>query len=297
MMSARVLSWWTLLCAVGVLNVLAWAVSAVEVRGQRGLVSTQAFTARRLQLWLCAVYVFGCAFRSAVPVFDVPRMSLFDAWLSKVIVGRSVATCAELCFVGQWSLLLYAISRTSGSVPGRVVALALVPLIAIAEVCSWYAVLTTSNLGHIAEESIWGFSAALLVLSLAAILPRSTPTHRPLIVACGLAGVAYLGYMVLVDIPMYWSRWLADLASGRHYLSIAQGLHDASVRSVVSYRWEDWKSEIPWMSLYFSVAVWISIALVHVPASGPSRTAGTPRRSHPVTALNIPAVAGRRFAG
>jgi hypothetical protein len=69
------------------------------------------------------------------------------------------------------------------------------------------------------------------------------------------------------------------------------------VHSVVSYRWEDWKSEIPWMTLYFSVAVWISIALVHVPASGPYSRAGTPRRSHPVTALNIPAVAGSRFAG
>jgi hypothetical protein len=30
----------------------------------------------------------------------------------------------------------------------------------------------------------------------------------------------------------------------------------------VSYRWDDWKTEVVWMSLYFSAAVWISISLV-----------------------------------
>jgi hypothetical protein len=34
---------------------------------------------------------------------------------------------------------------------------------------------------------------------------------------------------------------------------------------VVSHRLEDWKNEIAWMSLYFSVAVWLSIALIHAP--------------------------------
>jgi len=64
---------------------------------------------------------------------------------------------------------------------------------------------------------------------------------------------------------MYWSRWVADEASGRVYLSITQGVLDASRRWVVSHRWEDWKNEVAWMSLYFSVAVWLSIALVHAP--------------------------------
>jgi hypothetical protein len=34
---------------------------------------------------------------------------------------------------------------------------------------------------------------------------------------------------------------------------------------VVSHRWQDWHNEVAWMSLYFSVAVWLSIALVHAP--------------------------------
>jgi hypothetical protein len=72
--------------------------------------------------------------------------------------------------------------------------------------------------------------------------------------------------MFLVDVPMYWSRWIADEANGRHYLSIAQGFLDVSNRWVVSHRWQDWQNEVPWMSLYFSVAVWFSISLIHAPA-------------------------------
>jgi hypothetical protein len=100
---------------------------------------------------------------------------------------------------------------------------------------------------------------------MAAIWPRCTVSLRPLLLAWYVAGTAYVAFMFLVDVPMYWSRWIADSANGRHYMSIAQGVHDAAVRRIVSYRWQDWKSEVVWMSLYFSVAVWLSIALIHAP--------------------------------
>jgi len=265
MMSAGVNSWWTLLCVVGALNILAWCISAMVLSRRQIVMSTEAYNARRLQLLLSAVYVFGCAFRSAFPVFDVPRICLHNSWLSSVIVGRSVATVAELCFVGQWALMLREVSRASGSVVGKFASLAVVPLIALAEACSWYSVLTTSNLGHIAEESIWSLSAALMVTSMVVIWPRCTATRHPMLLACCVAGVAYVGFMLLVDVPMYWSRWITDESIGRQYMSVAQGLHDVAGRWVVSYRWEDWKSEVVWMSLYFSVAVWVSISLIHAP--------------------------------
>ena len=141
----------------------------------------------------------------------------------------------------------------------------MVPLIAVAETCSWYSVLTTSNLGHVIEETLWGACAALLVVSLVHIWPRSARRMRPLLAFWCVAGLTYVTFMFVVDVPMYWSRWLADEASGRHYLSLAQGLLDVSGRWVVSHRWEDWRSEVAWMTLYFSVAVWLSIALVHAP--------------------------------
>ncbi len=273
-MSAGVYLWWFFLCAVSGLNVLAWSLSAAALGRRHAVLSAEDYASRRLQLLLSAGYVFGCAFRSVMPVYDVQRVCLFDSWLCSVIVGRSVATFAELCFVTQWALLLREISRATGSIVGRAASIVMVPLIAIAEVCSWYSVLTTSNLGHVAEESIWGLSAALLVASLVAIWPRCDSALRPLLAVWCAAGIAYVAFMFLVDVPMYWSRWLADEASGHHYLSIAQGVIDASGRWVVSHRWEDWKNEVAWMSLYFSVAVWLSIALIHAPALGRRTGAG-----------------------
>ena len=264
-MTDDVFSWWFFLCAVSALNGLGWLMSATRLAQRKGLFSAEVYAMRRLQVLLSAGYVSGCAFRSALPVYDVQRMVIVDSWLSSVVVGRSVATFAELCFVAQWALMLREISRATGSGVGRTTSRVVVPLILVAEVCSWYSVLTTSNLGHVIEESIWGLSAALMVASLVAIWPVCDAAVRRLLAAWCAMGVAYVSFMFLVDVPMYWSRWLADEASGRPYLDLAQGLADVSQRWVVSHNWSDWKSEVVWMSLYFSVAVWLSIALIHAP--------------------------------
>jgi hypothetical protein len=265
-MSTEVFVWWFALCVVSAVNVLALSYSARVLWQKQGRMPAEVFASRRLQLLLSAGYVLGCAYRSALPVFDVQRICLFDSWLSSVIVGRSVATVAELCFVTQWALLMREISHVTQSRPGRLAALAVLPLIAVAETCSWYSVLTTSNIGHVIEESLWGLSAALLVASLLTLWPRCSDRLRPLVLAMCLTGIAYVAFMFLVDVPMYWSRWLADEASGRHYLSLSQGVLDTSGRWVVSQQWHTWKGEVVWMSLYFSIAVWLSIAFIHTPA-------------------------------
>ena len=281
--------WWCFLCAVGAVNLAAWWLSAVALERRKAALAADVFGARRLQLVLSGVYVAGCAFRSFFPVYDVPRIGLLDSWLSSVLLGRSVATVAELCFVAQWALLLGECARASRSVLAGVVSRALVPLIATAEVCSWYSVLTTSNLGHTAEESLWGLAAALLVVAAAGLWMRAAAGgRRPVLLAACAAGSIYVGYMFLVDVPMYWTRWLADEAAGRHYLGVGRGLVDVAVRRVVSHRWEDWRHEVVWMSLYFSVAVWISLALIHVPAPDWLRARG--ERGRPAVA---PARLGR----
>jgi hypothetical protein len=47
-----------------------------------------------------------------------------------------------------------------------------------------------------------------------------------------------------------------------------EGLRDASTRWVVTHDFAHWKDEIAWMSLYFSVGVWASLALCLVYALG-----------------------------
>lgn len=226
---------------------------------------SDVFANRRWLLILSAGYVLGCAYRSALPVYDVQRICLFDTWMSSVIVGRSVATIAELCFVAQWALLLRELSLATHSPLGKFASIAMVPMIVVAETFSWYSVLTTSNIGHVVEETLWGVCAALFVASLVTIWPRCTRAVKPFLAACAITGAAYVVYMFAVDVPMYWARWVSDEASGRAYFSVLHGVSDASSRWVVSHRWQDWQSELVWMSLYFSVAVWFSIGLIHAP--------------------------------
>jgi len=264
-------TWWWALCLIAALNIAAWAVTARMLKRRRAGMSTDSYVACRLQLILSAAYVFGCAFRSWHPVFDVPRLVLVNSWLSSVLVGRSVATIAELCFAAQWALMLRETGRAMDSLVTQAASRLLLPLIAIAEVCSWYSVLTTSNLGHVAEESLWALSTMLFVASMIAVVPRCASAHRPLYLVWCVAGAAYVSYLLLVDVPMYWDRWIIDEANGREYLTFTQGVLDVSHRRVVDFRWQDWKSEIAWMTLYFSVAVWISIALIHAALRGAQR--------------------------
>jgi hypothetical protein len=47
-----------------------------------------------------------------------------------------------------------------------------------------------------------------------------------------------------------------------------EGLRDASTRWVVTRDFAHWKDEIAWMSLYFTAAVWASLALCLVYSLG-----------------------------
>jgi hypothetical protein len=262
--ASRAVVWWhVLLCAMATLNVILWSRSAVLVTHAPAANHAVADAASNLQLLLSAAYVFGCAFRSVLPVYDIPRIVLVDSRLSSVIVGRSIATVAELCFAAQWALILHRMALLSDSLPAQVAALLILPLIVLAEACSWYAVLTTAQRAHAFENSLWGIAAALVVAGLLVVDPhRVAGLHLPMIAWC-VGGAAYVMYIFLFDVPAYWSRWRADQASGRHYLSIGQGFIDTCRRRIVSYRWESWKAEILWMSLYFSAGVWSSISLVY----------------------------------
>jgi hypothetical protein len=260
-LTSRAVAWWrVMLCTVALLNLVLWSLSAAAQTHRPG---SGAGAAGHAQLILSAVYVVGCAFRSVLPVYDIPRIVLIDSRLSGIFIGRSVATVAELCFAAQWALMLHRIAAASGSTLGQALAWAIMPLIVVAEVGSWYSVLTTEQRGHILENSLWGIAAALLGTGLWVAGSGRAQALYPFMIAWCIGAAAYAAFLFCFDVPMYWSRWRADRAAGRRYLKLVPGIADAWQRRVVSYRWEDWKGEMLWMSLYFTFGVWSSISLVY----------------------------------
>jgi hypothetical protein len=136
-----------------------------------------------------------------------------------------------------------------------------VPLILIAECFSWYGVLTTHYLGNAIENSIWAVAFFVAGIGLCRLLPEFDGPVR-VVLAIAIIGIAgYLAFLMTIDVPMYLNRWRAGRADGGKLLGFLEGLHDASTRWVVTHDFAHWKDEIAWMSLYFSAAVWASLAL------------------------------------
>jgi len=258
--SNPVARWWGLLSLVSGANIAAWFLVYRQLHAAPlgGLDGTPALG---LMLFLCAAYVFGCAFRSFLPRADVQRICLFDTWLSSVIVGRSVATVAEICFALQWAIVLHQLGTIAGAETTVNVAWALLALIVIAECFSWYAVLTTNYLANAIENSTWAVAFATVAIGLTRLLPAfDGPVRVVLLIAIvGIAG--YLVFLLTVDVPMYLARWRAAVSAGGRLLRPLEGLRDISTRWVVTHDISEWKDEMTWMALYFSAAVWSSLAL------------------------------------
>jgi hypothetical protein len=255
------LAWWCcLLTLVSGANIAVWFLLYRQLHEQPAN-SLGGTPGAELMLLLSAAYVFGCAFRSCLPRADVQRICLFDTWLSSVVVGRSVATVAEICFAAQWAIILRQLGTMTGADTTLNAAWVIVPLILIAECFSWYAVLTTDYLGHAIENSIWAFAFFVIGIGLCRLLPEFDGAVR-LVLAIAIFGIAgYLAFLMTIDVPMYLSRWRAKVAEGCKLLRPLDGLRDVSTRWVVTHDLAEWKDEIAWMTLYFTVAVWASLAL------------------------------------
>src|ERR1700740_1731695 len=242
--------WWSFLVTVSALNIALLVGLRAVYRGNPFGAANAIFAAEPLAL-LSAVYVFGCAFRSLLPRADVEGICLFNTGLSSVLIGRSVATLAELCFALQWVIILRELGRVAHSDTAKNIAQLIVPLIALAEVCSWYAVISTNFLGNVLENSLWTIAFALVATALIRLAASFHGVVRWIIVVTAAGAAGYVLFMVTIDVPMYQQRWLAETASGHSLLGLFARLDDLASHWIVTHDIARWREEIPWMSLYF----------------------------------------------
>lgn len=213
------LVWWAVLSVTGVVQV-AFALRLWLRRS------------RAFPLTLALVYAVVCCFRSLFPKVDVERLCFWDSPLSIITFGRSAATIAEVSF----GLLLTLWFKDKLFVVFAVVANA----------SCWIAVLTLNQLFHVVENSLWTLMGCWALIA-----------HRNrsvIIYGC----IPFVVYMVTVDLPMYYSRFLSFEGP---YLTLAQGWKDASRCAIVSQSFDLWIPEIYWMTPYFTVFVWLAIYL------------------------------------
>jgi hypothetical protein len=176
--------WWGLLTVISGANIAARFLMYRKLHDEQPAGSLGSATDTGLMLLLCAAYVCGCAFRSFLPRADVQRICLFDTFWSSVLVGRSIATVAEICFAVQWVIVLRQLGGIAGADTTLNLALLILPLIVLAECCSWHAVLTTNFLGNAMENSIWAVAFLAIGIGLCRLLPEfNGPVRWALVLA------------------------------------------------------------------------------------------------------------------
>lgn len=112
---------------------------------------------------------------------------------------------------------------------------------------------------------MWSIMVALVAAGLVIYWRHTPEALPPMWVPIGLIACAgTVALILLVDIPLYITRWRIGKRAGLRYLRVVEGLKDAVVRRRVAQTSDDWRNEALWMSLYFSVGVWVSLGIIFV---------------------------------
>ena len=257
--------WWGGMSAIAAFNLMMLFFSRKMLLKKLPNMSQMVQHVRNYQFLLASIYTIGCGFRSILPRGDVRRIVLVDHWISAIAIGRSVATIAELAFVAQWAFLLHEIGKGTGNNGVLSISKIIVPMIFIAECFSWYACTTGNFFGTMIEESLWATAAALTMLGFFRGRKHYQGVQKNFLTAGIITAFGYVVYMVTVDVPAYVNHWIEDQASGKVYATLSEGFIQVATVWRQTYAVADWQYEFVWMTLYFSVAVWISIYMMNGP--------------------------------
>jgi len=254
-----VLSWWRALRALAALNVCLWLAAFVFAPAQGAHVE--------LQLVLSGVYVLVCAYRSVLPRVDLERLVVVDSRLSSIFLGRAAATVAEICFALQLGLLVHQLGVHAGIAWVQMAAWVVPVFMIVAQGFCWHSVLTLNHITQAVESSLWAAGFAWIAALLSAVAMGSSGWVNALAVFGALGAMAFVSYVLCVDVPMYWHRYQQGRVQGLVYMRLDHGARDAWQRRVPAGSWAAWKADALWLTPYFSLGVWASIAMVCVPGA------------------------------
>jgi hypothetical protein len=135
----------------------------------------------------------------------------------------------------------------------------------VAQVFCWHSVLTLNHITQAVESMLWAAGVSWMAILLGTIAFNSSGWVNTLAIFGVLCSMGFVAYVIGVDAPMYWRRYRNGRARGQAYMRLDQGARDAWHRRVHSGNWAAWRADALWLTPYFSVDVWISIAMVCIP--------------------------------
>lgn len=227
-----------------------------------------------LILILVFLFVAVCAIRSIWPRTDSYKLCFYNNSISIPVVGRILATFAEMSFVTLLVIITNIIldDSTDGSILFSILKkynYLLIPMIFCAQIFCWIGVTTIRPIFNAIEESLWAVlgSSKIIIFSLIYynLINRTNLTPKinhikfisPIIIVSCLF---YVLFMVKHDIPMYIKRYRENKDEPLNFID---GIKELSRCNKISQSYSDWKEEIPWLTLYFTFAVWFVIIILY----------------------------------
>ncbi|CAJ1358896.1 unnamed protein product [Effrenium voratum] len=281
------IGWWVTLFSIATFNIAMYAALTFCYYSS---FSTDAAVKAYQQFMknVCAPYVFVCAYRSYMPAQYPLRYVWFDTPLSSILLVRSLAAVAEMCFIAQIAKALSFIENQVNDTNQRwgnfyhsfcqASAVAMVIIMFVAQCFSFAGTITKNNLWYACEEFNWGLAFAVgmpffFVLSYQVFqLRKETETPwtcscNAMVYAVGMSAfcLGYVPYMFVIDAPEYWQRYQDQLAEGFEFLNFWDGVKNAAFVRHHTHLEEVWQYATVWQTAYFSAAVWLSLLLALAP--------------------------------
>lgn len=223
---------------------------------------------------LVAIYVIVCGIRSLWPRLDTKCICVFDNKISSPLIGRSLATIAEMAFIILLVLItntiLTIIQKSFGSSPLmealKILNIMIIPTIFIAQMTCWYGITTKDYFWEIIEGALWTYAIIVIFVIYLYLyiktLGKNINNNKlkfilPVLPLAVIVSGLHIVFMLINYMPLMFKN---NLIYKKHK-SFWKGLSELSC-SKISKKYKDWKNDIPWLTGYFSISVWASILIL-----------------------------------
>ena len=222
---------------------------------------------------LTVIFTFVCAYRSYFPTIYLSRSCFVESGVSGILLARLMAFVGELCWMVQVANSLKVVNRALSRSPAvNVLANFVVVLISAAECFSTYATVTKNSLFFTLEEGSWVVAGVTCITPALFILVRAyrrveDPSRRDPMIRLYLT--IFVGFMfvydiwgVSTDVRSNWNRYIEERDEvPSPWLDFHTGLDQVTGLCNLDRSWETWSGYLLWMTGYFSLGVWSSLAL------------------------------------
>lgn len=266
-MKNEIQTWLNILKGVSIINISIICVYIVLFHTTMS--QTQAFYSI-----LVAIYVLVCAIRSIWPRLDTKCTCVFNNKISSPFVGRSLATVAEMSFI----ILLVMITNTiiiilEKSQGGsqitstlKILNLMILPTIFIAQMTCWYGITTKNYFWEIIEGALWTYAIIILFVVYLFIyiktVGKNIPNNKLRFVAPFLPYVLIIiGLHLLFMFVNYIPLTMRNNLLYKNHIPFWKGLSELSCNKI-SKKYKDWQKDMPWLTGYFSISVWVALLIL-----------------------------------